>query len=215
MPMRRSRLPPRFLPELTLCLFLPLMAAGALAATVESLWARLAAQDQAQGRFMQELLDEQGELIERSSGAYALLKPGYFRWEIDYPDRQQIVIADDVLWHYDIDLASVTRRAVDHDGRFTALDLLARSSDELADRFSVEVLDGDRFRLVPQFAQAGFSAVILSWDEDRLVAMDVQQRSGQTLSLVLSPDAEAPALTAADFAFVVPEGVDLQTAIEN
>ena len=69
-------------------------------------WSRLAAQDQASGRFLQEIYSEEGELLERSSGRYAVLRPGFFRWEIDYPDRQQIIIADDTLWHYDIDLAT-------------------------------------------------------------------------------------------------------------
>ncbi len=177
----------------------------------DELWSLLDAQAQAQGRFLQELFDESGELLERSSGRYAVLKPGFFRWEIEYPDRQEIVVAKETLWHYDMDLATVTRRSLDADGAFTALDLLARDGDELAERFSVERLQGQSYRLVPQFPQAGFAAVILSWDGKQIVAMEVEQRGGQRLSLALSPEPEAVQLEPSDFAFEIPDGVDLQT----
>ena len=45
-----------------------------------ALWARLVGLEQAQGRFGQALYSERGELLERSSGRYALLKPGFWIW---------------------------------------------------------------------------------------------------------------------------------------
>ena len=176
----------------------------------DALWPRLAAQSQAQGRFRQELFDESGALMERSAGRYAVMKPGYFRWEIDDPDRQEIVVADGVLWHYDIDLATVSRRDVDEDGAFTALDLLARDTQDLAARFQVERLGDERFRLRPQFAGATFSAVDVTWEGEAIVAMVVHQRGGQRLSLALEPDMDAPPLDPSAFDFQVPEGIDLQ-----
>lgn len=182
---------------------------GAAAETAD-VWDRLAEQDQARGSFTQELLDEEGVLIERSSGRYAILRPGYFRWEIERPDRQQLVVAGGTLWHYDIDLGTVTVREVGPDAQFTALDLLARDRSELVERFSVEQLGEHRFRLLPRFPRAGFGAVVLSWEGGALAAMDVQQRGGQTLSLSLTPDPDGTPLRAEDFAFEVPEGVEVQ-----
>ena len=176
----------------------------------DDVWDRLAAQDQARGSFTQELLDEEGTLIERSSGRYAILRPGYFRWEIEQPDRQQLVVADATLWHYDMDLGTVTVREVDPDAQFTALDLLAGDQAELAGRFSVEQLGEGRFRLLPRFPRAGFGAVVLSWEGSTITAMEVQQRGGQTLSLALTPDSDDAPLRAEDFAFEVPPGVEVQ-----
>jgi hypothetical protein len=34
--------------------------------------------------------------MERSSGRYAILRPHFFRWEIDDPDRQRMLVAGDV-----------------------------------------------------------------------------------------------------------------------
>ena len=78
----------------------------------------------ASGQFIQELYDEEGELLERSSGRYAILRPGFFRWEIDYPDRQLLLVSGDLFWHYDIDLATATRRKTGDDQSFAPLALL-------------------------------------------------------------------------------------------
>jgi len=193
-----------------LLLILAALLPRSAAAEGGDVWERLAAHDQAQGSFTQELRDEEGELIERSSGRYAVLRPGFFRWEIESPDRQELVVADGTLWHYDLDLRTVTVREVDPDTQFTALDLLARDRAELAERFSVEPLGDDRFRLLPRFPRAGFGAVVLSWEGTTLAAMDVQQRGGQTLSLALTPDEDGAPLSAEDFAFEVPDGVEVQ-----
>ena len=176
-------------------------------------WSRLAAQDQASGRFLQEIYSEEGELLERSSGRYAVLRPGFFRWEIDYPDRQQIIIADDTLWHYDIDLATASERRIDGDEQFTALDLLARDSEDLANRFTVETTGESSYRLVPLFPQAGFTSAELVWEGGALVAMDVRDRSGQELQIALTPDPDAAPLAPGDFRFVPPDDVDVHRAV--
>jgi len=206
--MRRSICLPVFLGLLTVAL----VAARAPAQDAD-VWSRLAAQEQASGRFLQELYSEEGELLERSSGRYAVLRPGFFRWEIDYPDRQQIIVAGDTLWHYDLDLATASQRLIGEDEQFTALDLLARDSAELAARFSVERSGDGRFRLVPLFPQAGFRSAQLAWKGSTLVAMDVVDRSGQALHIELTPDADAQPLSPGDFEFDPPDGVDVHRAI--
>lgn len=187
-------------------------AAGVVDPAMSPVWNLLASQEQASGEFRQELYDEEGDLVELSQGRYAILRPGYFRWEIDEPDRQEITVADGVLWHYDLDLATATSRQVGAEEQFTALDLLARDSAELAERFTVETLDDQHFRLLPRFPRAGFSAVELSWSEGELTAMTVERRDGQTLSLDLKPELNPRPLAPEDFEFRAPEGVEVQRA---
>jgi chaperone LolA len=175
----------------------------------EQLWSLLETQTQARGSFVQDLYDEDNELLEHSSGRYAVLRPDFFRWEIDDPDRQMIVIAGHELWHYDIDLAAATRRDTRDTQEFTPLELLAGNSAELRQRFSVEPVADNRYRLIPLFAQAGFAGVEITWDQGEIVAMDVRDRSGQLISLILTPERDAPPLTPADFSFVPPDGVDV------
>lgn len=183
-------------------------------ARVSELWDLLAAQEQAQGTFEQSLFSETGELTEQSRGRYAVLRPGYFLWEIEAPDRQRLVVANDVLWHYDIDLATATRRdrKTGADEQFTALELLGGDRAFLQARFSVEPLGGQRFRLVPRFPQAGFASVDMVWDNAALVAMDIRDRSGQLIQLKLAPDPQAAGLSPGDFVFEPPAGVDVYDA---
>lgn len=180
-------------------------------------WARLAGLDQAQGRFEQALYSERGELLERSSGRYALLKPGFLRWEIERPDRQRLIVAEGQIWHYDIDLATATRRALRRGERFSALDLLTADTASLRRRFQVEVLgdnsgenSGDqRYRLRPLFPGAEFAVLELTWRDGRLRAMSIRDRSAQRIQLALTPDPAAAPLQAQDFAFEPPPGVEV------
>ena len=189
------------------------MAAGAGQGDA-ALWARLAGLQQAQGRFVQELYSERGELLERSRGRYALLKPGFMRWDIEHPDRQRLIVAHGQIWHYDIDLATATRRAV-RPGAFSAIDLLSADTAALRERFQVEVLGRNRYRLRPLFPQAGFSALELSWRDGLPVAMSIREHSEQRIDLALTPDPESAPLQAQDFAFEPPPGVDVFTEPER
>lgn len=179
-----------------------------------SLWALLAAHEQAQGAFVQTLLSETGDAAEESKGRYAVLRPGYFRWEISWPDQQLLVVANNVLWHYDIDLATATRRDRPSEaaGQFTALELLGGDNADLAQRFYVESVGPERFRLIPRFAQAGFASVEMQWRDGALVNMNITDRSGQQIQLELYPDANAEALAPEYFIFEPPPDVDVYDA---
>jgi chaperone LolA len=174
----------------------------------DTLWQLLDAREGAAGAFVQELYDEEGELLERATGRYAVLRPHFFRWEIEYPDRQLIVAAGDTLWHYDIDLATATRRTA-ADSALTPLALLGRDIADLQQRFSVEDLGDQRYLLRPNYPEAGFSSVTLAWRGGEVAAMDVVDRSGQLLRLSLTPDADSAALTPGDFVFEAPPGVEV------
>ena len=186
-----------------------------------ALWTRLAALKQAQGRFEQALYSERGELLERSSGRYALLKPGFLRWEIERPDRQRLIVAEGQIWHYDIDLATATRRPLRRGESFSALDLLTADAASLRQRFQVEVPgensaensgdnSGDqRYRLRPLFPGAEFAVLELTWRAGRLRAMSIRDRSARRIQLTLTPDPAAAPLQAQDFAFEPPPGVEV------
>lgn len=180
----------------------------------DALWSLLATQTQAQGRFEQKIYAADGELMEESSGRYAVLKPNFFRWEIEYPDRQQIVVAGDVLWHYDLDLETATKRAHGEEGAFTPLELLAGDATTLRERFEVEGLDSGTYRLVPLFPQAGFASVDIQWAGTEIVAMTIRDRSAQLIRLALAPDASGAPLTPGDFSFTPPAGVEVYDALE-
>src|SRR5699024_2252985 len=65
------------------------------------------------GHFVQVRRNEQGEILTRSSGRFAIARPHEFRWEYQKPYRQVIVSDGETLWSYDVDLAQVTVRPID------------------------------------------------------------------------------------------------------
>lgn len=194
--------------RITLAAVLVLSFVGSATAD-EQLWGLLEAQEAASGQFIQELYDEEGELLERSSGRYAVLRPGYFRWEIEYPDRQLLLVSGDQLWHYDIDLATATRRNTGGDKAFSPLELLGGDLEELRGRFRVTRLSDGDFQLQPTYPAAGFAQVEMHWDGPLLRAMEILDRSGQRLQLALEPAANPVQLDGDDFQFSVPEGVEV------
>jgi outer membrane lipoprotein carrier protein len=139
-----------------------------------------------------------------------VLRPDFFRWEIDYPDRQQIVVAGDVLWHYDIDLAAASRRAAPgktaNSTRLNCSPATAMSCANVLPSRCWAMTGTDSYRAI---VQAGFTAVDLSWRDGAIIGMEISDRSGQRIRLALTPAADASTLTPADFEFDLPEGVDV------
>jgi chaperone LolA len=174
-----------------------------------TLWTRLAGQEQSAGAFTQEIYSEDGELLEQSSGTYAVLRPDFFRWNIESPDRQQIIVTAAELWHYDLDLATATRRSTEGRAEFTPLELLGGASQELQARFAVQALENDRYLLRPLFTQAGFAAVELLWENGEIVEMDIRDRSGQRINIALRANPDSAELTPNDFELNLPDDVDI------
>lgn len=206
------QLKPRQGLALAICFFWSLSLLGE--ETQEAaIWELLEGQIQARGTFEQTLVDEQAQVVERSSGRYAILRPRFFRWSITEPDRQEIVLKAGELWHYDVDLASATVRPAKSDGMFTPLELLGGDTTMLKARFNVEQLDENSYRLTPNFPQAGFTAVDVSWHDQHIRSMRILDRSGQQIQLSLTPDETAGTLMPEDFDLVLPDDVELHNAL--
>ncbi|MEO0437815.1 MAG: outer membrane lipoprotein chaperone LolA [Pseudomonadota bacterium] len=175
----------------------------------DALWAVLAKHDRALGRFDQRLLDESGALVEQSSGTYRAMQPRFFRWEIHEPDQQAIIVNADTLWHFDIDLGTATRRPVTSSNDLSALELLTGDTATLKTQFSVTALARERYRLHPLYPQAGFVSLELTLSDQKLVRIDIFDRSSQQIVIVLSPADDPSAVALSDFEFTPPEDVEV------
>lgn len=176
--------------------------------SIDSLWQLVDEQKAVSGRFAQQIYGTDGELMEDSSGYYAVLRPSFFRWQIELPDKQLIVVNEDEFWHYDIDLATATRRTVDDAQAFTPLELLASRSDALKTRFQVELPATGGYRLLPQYPGASFTSLDIVWSEGNIKSLRIDDRSGQRIELTLEPETDIP-LTPAFFEFQPPAEVDV------
>ena len=57
-----------------------------------------------QGQFIHRLFDQEGNMIERSSGMVSVSLPSQFRWDYIEPYQQSIISDGQALWIYDIDI---------------------------------------------------------------------------------------------------------------
>jgi len=161
-----------------------------------------------QGRFTQEVRDDDGTLLEFSEGAFWVARPDRFRWVYDMPFPQQIVADGDALWVYDEDLQQVTMHPLDDAiGSGPAL-FLSGDMAALRARFTISE-DAGWLRLEPldddwqvEFARMRFSGLI----PERL---DVLDGLGQGTRLVLSDVELNPQIDPDIFEFVLPDAVDL------
>jgi outer membrane lipoprotein carrier protein len=187
------------------CLSGQTMASTALDALRDA----LATLESLQGAFTQKQYSETGELLEQRSGRFAVLRPGFFRWDITHPDSQLIVADPHYLWHFDRDLETVTRRPASSSGQMAPLRVLGGDALALAESFRVEYSAQGAFVLYPQEEGAGFQQVELVLHEGVLSRMNVQDELGQTITIeYFDVDTQTP-LTPADFTFTPPAGADL------
>lgn len=166
---------------------------------------KLAPIQQLQGRFIQEQFDEQGEVLLESAGSFKLLRPVYFKWQIESPDRQLIIADTEFLWHYDMDLETVTRRPVDDSVEASPLQVLAGDATGLSSSYEVTRATDESFVLVPKSSAAGFRELTVHFAEDGLSQLDIVDRLGQQIKVTLLDLDDASALTPEAFVFKPPD----------
>ncbi|MFT6051698.1 MAG: outer membrane lipoprotein carrier protein [Halioglobus sp.] len=162
-----------------------------------------------QGLFSQRQYDDKGVLLSESSGRFGLLRPGYFFWHIESPDSQSIIANPKYLWHHDLDLETVTRRPVTDSSMMSPLQILGGDLSALALRFSVEKMASGTFSLTALDVDTVFESLTLTFDGDNISRLDIIDTLSQRIDIRFDGVTDTPALTAEDFSFAPPAGVDL------
>jgi outer membrane lipoprotein carrier protein len=114
-----------------------------------------------------------------------------------------------VLWHYDVELETVTQRRIPPGNPYSPLEILAGDSELLAQHYQVESLAANSWRLVPIFGDSDFVAITLTFDGALPQAMDVLDPLDRTTHIEFNGLLLNPVLSDADFEFVPPAGVDV------
>ena len=178
------------------CLFLAIVALTARADVLDL----LAARQGMAGRFTQEILSSEGQVLERSAGGFALLRPRSLRWEIETPDRQLLIASDGQLTQVDWDLEVIVEREIPQNQR-SPFDWLLASRAELEAAFSIEMSELTAI-LTPYDSGALYQRLELTYKPAAGWRLKAADRGGQVLSIDLSEGRERLP-TAADF--VVPD----------
>jgi len=164
------------------------------------------------GRFEQQLLDADDNVVEESAGTLNIRRPGQFRWSYFDP-YQQILVADGLnMWSYDVDLEQVTVKAQGEALGSTPALLLGGSSDVLDDFDyigSVTERGTVWVRLRPKSTDNGFNKVELGFTGGKLTRMLFGDNLEQTTLIALFDVTFNEPIDERKLAFIPPPGVDV------
>jgi len=192
-----------------LVFFLLLFPALAAADAVRQLERFAEGLDTLSGNFFQVIFDEDGFVLEESSGELYFQAPDRFRWDYSEPFPQQLVADGERLWHFDEGLDQVTVRDQPPPGESP---LLVLTRPELLDRFyRLEERDSDdELSFVPLEPEAGFERAIMRFSDGLPVELElVDGLVGQVTRIELQQLERNPELPGELFSFEPPPGVDV------
>jgi outer membrane lipoprotein carrier protein len=196
-------------------LFLVLALAASVAASAGALQdfrAFSSSTQSASARFEQRAFDRAGAVADKSSGEFAFLRPGKFRWTYLKPYRQLIVGDGARVWLYDEDLKQATVRNVGRALSATPAALLAGREDiekvftlrELPDKDGLAWLEA-----TPKEKDTGFEVVRIGMAGGTLAAMELVDQLGGRTVLAISDLKRNPKIDPSEFRFTPPKGVDV------
>ena len=168
--------------------------------------------------FTQQRFDEEGALLERSSGECQIKRPGRFLWNYREPFPQTIVSDGTTLSIYDPDLEQVTMSAVGDVPASSPALLLGHETD-VARHYVITELsdagDGDTwFELRPRTSGTDFTAIELAFADGEVRAMRLRDNLGQLTLLNFTLIKRNAAIDDSVFAFQPPAGIDVVRAAQ-
>ena len=173
-----------------------------------------------EANFVQSLINENGEELERTEGVLHLQQPGKFHWSYETPYTQKIISNGDVLWVFDEDLEQLTIREMGNAINETPAGIILGNND-IAEHFlqvNMGVIeDYDWIELTPKNLEAQYKNIRFGFDESKLGMMIIVDNLGQTTRIDFSDVKKNIKLTSNLFEFEIPEGVDVidERLVEN
>ena len=198
-----------------LCLCITLLIANSLWAdnTPAKLQATLNRYQDVTANFDQSTYDTNGAVSLHSNGKMALLRPGYFRWQTDAPNKQIISTTRTELTIYDVDLQQASIQPVEQSIGEAPAALLLNSAAVLANQYQItpqpKRSHGLWYRLTPKDANAPMAWVDLQINQQQLMSMQVMDNLGQLTVIRLSQQNFNAQLTPKAFTLALPKGVDV------
>lgn len=148
-----------------------------------------------------------------SYGNMAMLRPGYFRWQVNSPFRQLIVADGKKMWFYNKELQQVTVKKQSKAITGSPAFILSGYAKRLSDYFNIKALPAkkgsQRYSLVRRGGRKDFAAIEMTFkgaDIKRIVAKD---RLGQILAIGFSSITRNRRMAKSLFRFKSPAGVDV------
>lgn len=161
-----------------------------------------------EGSFEQFTVDEDGRVVDQSSGEFVIRRPDRFHWSYAAPFSQEIVADGERLWVYEVDLDQVTVRPQQPALGSAPAQLLAGEYEDLERAFEIEPMFGF-LRLVPRDRDQAFEEARLGLEDGTPTAVEVDDALGQTTRVEFSNLRINESVDEERFRFEPPDGVDV------
>ncbi len=165
-----------------------------------------------QGEFSQQVRDADGQLINETSGKFAVQRPGKFRWHTQTPFEQLVVGDGKKIWVYDADLEQVVVQPQTKALENTLARVLIQK-EALQKTFTLRSI-GKRsvlewVELTPKQEAGSFSKLWIAIQEEKIAAILLHDHLGQETRINFADVQKNGKLKPDLFQFTLPEGVDL------
>lgn len=193
---------------LGLCLFV--LSVPAYAASSVELLVKYMSFHSLTANFVQTTLDGE-RVVQRSSGKTWIIRPGYFRWQVQKPQSTLLIVNPTAVWNYDEDLAQATKQSLGKAQGLNAANLLSGDTKRLMKEFAVSSTRHDdtiTFTLLPK-QKTMFESMTLTFTNNVLNQMQTENAIGQHTVFELSKVKYDQTLNKKLFDFVPPKGVDV------
>ena len=169
-----------------------------------------------QASFEQTVVDESGEILERSQGVLSLMRPGRFHWNYQGFEEelgQQIIADGNTLLFYDPDLEQVSKRRLEDAVNQVPSMSLVQDAGEVDTYFEIVdigLTDGLSWAAMkPKDVNAGYRQMLVGFKGDVIVSIQLFDGLGNTTKLDFAEVSLNPNLELSSFEFTIPDGVDV------
>ena len=161
------------------------------------------------GKFEQVAKDSSGEIIQSSSGHFAVQKPGKFLWHTSTPFEQVLVSDGETIWLYNPDLEQVTVKPFNSGQDQLPIRILSGEFNLLSTEFEIQYSAKNTTYLLTPIKTDAISHININFDGEELVAMTVQDPAQTTTQFLFSDRRALTDLDKKVFDFNIPTGADV------
>lgn len=182
-----------------------------------TLWMYLSKTRTYSANFEQITRDAKGQVVQRSHGYMALLRPGYLKWETVEPIHQLLFVNKNTVWIYDVDLEQASKSMLSTAHYNNSGTLLSSSVVQMRRQFSVgsvSVQHGESCFVLHQKepetnSDMANDKITLCFKNATLQSMSLTHDFGDETQFVFSNIRMNHLIPPSTFQFVPPDGVEI------
>lgn len=164
---------------------------------------------QINAQFTQVVINQEGKVLNESTGQLSTSRPGKFRWQVVTPEEELIVSDGKTMWLYSPFIEQVTLLNLDDAIAGTPFLLLSGANEQQWNRYSVKK-EANRFTVKDKNPNSADNIFIFEFNDvgniSKFIIIDEQQQRSE---FSLTHSMLTQYLTDDYFEFKIPAGVDI------